>query len=103
MNDGNASVPLEIVEIEAQDLVHLVHHHRCNDSVIVDLNPGDPVIKHKLSPSWENLRRLRKEPQERLKAIQVSSSLLGRDAETISSGGPSGNIPEFDKVLWKAE
>src|SRR5207249_9406864 len=56
-----------------------------------------------LSPSWENLRRLRKESQERLKAIHVSGCLLGREAETVSAGRPRRGIPEFDKVLWEAE
>ena len=61
----------------------------------MDLNPGDLVVKHQLSPSWENLRRLRKEIEERLKAIHVSSCLLGSETEAISTCRPRRGIPEF--------
>jgi hypothetical protein len=103
MNDGNALVTLEVVWIEAEDLVHLVHHHCSNYSSIMDLNPGYLIVKHELSPSWENLLRLRKEIEERLRAIHVSSCLLGSEAETISGSWPRRGIPEFDEVLCKAE
>ena len=70
---------------------------------IVDLNAGYPMLKHELSPSRENLRRLRKESQERLKAIHVSRCLFGSETETICVGRPRGGVPELDEVLRKAE
>jgi hypothetical protein len=76
-----------------------VHHHCSNYSSSMDLNPGYLVIKHKFSPSWENLRCLRQEIEERLKAIHISSRLLGSETETISCDRPRRGIPEFDKVL----
>src|SRR5450759_3003192 len=102
MNDGDCRVALEVGEVETEDRAHLVNTHRSNDSGIVDLNPGDSVLKHELSPCWENLGRLWKEPQECLKAIHASSCLLGREAETISAGRPRRGVPEFDEVLRKA-
>ena len=39
MNDGDAPVTSEVVEIEAQDLIYLMNDHCSNDSSIVDLNP----------------------------------------------------------------
>ena len=80
-----------------------MHHHCSNYSSSMDLNPGYLVIKHKFSPSWENLRCLRQEIEERLKAIHISSRLLGSETETISCDRPRRGIPEFDKVLPKAE
>ena len=103
MNDGNAGVTLEVVKIESEDLAHLMNVHRSNDSSIVDLNAGDTVLKYKLSPSWEDLRCLGKKSQDRLKAIHVSSCLLGSEAETICVGLPRRGVPEFDEVLWKTE
>jgi hypothetical protein len=103
MNDGDTGITLEIVSIEAEDLAYLLHHHCRNDSGIVDLNSRYSVVKHKLSPSWENVRRLWKESQERLKAIHVSSCLFGREAEPVTACRACRGTPEFDKVLRKAE
>jgi hypothetical protein len=103
MNDGDGRVALEVAEIEGKDLVDLMNVHRSNDSSIVDLNSGNPVLKHKLSPSHKDLRRLRKETQECLKAIQVSSSLLRSKAQAICFDQPRRDVPEFDEVLWKAD
>ena len=38
-----------------------------------------------------------------MKAIHISSRLLGSETETISCDRPRRGIPEFDKVLRKAE
>jgi len=102
MNDCYARVTPEVVEIEGKDLVHLVTGHRRNNSSIVDFNAGNPVLKHQPSPNYENLRRLRKESEEGLESIHVSSGLRRGEAETICSDRPRRGVPEFDEVLWKA-
>jgi len=61
MEDGDAGVTLEVVEIEGEDSIHLMNSHRSNDSSIVNLNPGDTMLKYELSPSREDPRRFRKE------------------------------------------
>ena len=101
MNHGDACVTLEVVQIEAEDRVHLVNGHCSNDSSIVDLDPRDSVPKYEPSPSRENLRRLRKKSQQRLKAIYVSSCLFRSKAETVGVGRPRRGVPEFDEVLRK--
>ena len=58
MDHRDACVTPEVVEIKAEDLIHLMNGHRRNNPGIVDLNPGDPVIEDKLSPGWEHFRRL---------------------------------------------
>jgi hypothetical protein len=60
MNHRDVLVALEIVEVESQDLRHLVNAHRGNDSSIVNLDPGDSMLKHELSPCRENFWRLGK-------------------------------------------
>jgi hypothetical protein len=103
MNDCNAPITFEVVQIEGEDLIHLLRHHCSNYPGVMDLNPAYLIVKHKRSPSWENLRRLRKEIEERLKAIHVSSCLLGSETETIPGCRPRRGIPEFAEVLRKAE
>src|ERR1700735_2293841 len=103
MNECNTRIALEVGEIEGKDSVNLVNGHRGDDSSIVDLDAGDPVLKRQPSPSYENLRRLRQKLQERLKSIHVSSGLLRSKAETVCFGWPRRDVPEFDEVLWKAQ
>jgi len=60
MSDGDTRVTLEVVQIEAEDRVHLMNDHCGNDSGIVDLNSRDSVPKDEPSPSRENLRLRKK-------------------------------------------
>jgi hypothetical protein len=100
-DEREVRVTLEVVEIEGKDLVHLVNGHRGNYSSIVDLNAGNPVLKHEPPSSCENLRRLRKETQETLKSIHGSSRLLRSEAETVGCGWPRRDVPEFDEFCGK--
>jgi hypothetical protein len=42
----DSAVAFEVVEIEAEDLAHLMDRHRSDDSGIVDLNSRDSVLKY---------------------------------------------------------
>jgi len=76
VNNGDVFVSAEVVEIKRQDPLHLVDAHRGNDPGIMNLDPGDSMPKHEFPPRGKNLWRLRKNPENRLEAVQTSGRLL---------------------------
>ena len=89
MNDRDVFVAAEIVEVKSKDLRHLVNVHSGNDPRIVNLNPRDSMLKHKLSPCVENFGRLGKNAENCLEAVQIARRLLRGEAQTVRGCRPS--------------
>src|ERR1035438_5088922 len=103
MNSRDVFVALEIVEVESQNLGHLMNAHSGNDSSVVNLDPGDSMLKHELSPCRENFWRLGENSENCLEAVQISRCLLRGKAQTVPSCRSSGSVPKLDEILRKAE
>ena len=83
VNDGDAFVALEVVEVKGEDLAHLVNCHCCHETSVMDANPRDSMLEYEFAPGRKNLCRLGKKSKKRLKSIHVASRLLGREAQAI--------------------
>ncbi len=103
MDDVDVAVALEIVEVEGQNSLNLMNCHRCHNTSVVDVNPGDAVLKNEFSPRGKDLRRFWEKSYKRLEPVDVPGCLIWSEAESVYVCRSRCTIPELNEVLRKAE
>src|SRR6266403_452140 len=101
MNNANAIVPGEIINVKADDVFDPVHVHSCDDSCVVCFRTGNRMSADELVPLSVDILDFENKEKERFEACDITSDSCRRVSESIFLSCPRTHDPELSRDLGK--